>query len=376
MINVQAWNESYHTFENQVEEFNKKIQTSTLDINEIDKIYEIVKREVSRLQELAEIVKAKEEEIEKGGCCALSSKAIWTLTLLNGVSKICAIAGVILSIAAESNPTAKWIGVGIFAVGEIFDSATTIYDANITLKGEKISDLVKINKEGAEHALIFKKFLKRLKKIKHMEQQIIEQNRSSSDKNYISNHVIINIESSKILDEWIGECLREYSELSSRYRRDDIYCRITSLLIQALPLDDPLRIGLIALEPSEGVDISILASNPLPIHYLPICQRKSSLTNSKYDEQWSNEKAKLNEDVSSIEEIDPLQIKTEKSNDVDHINESQEKTDSIQKKIEYAQRLAYYKFLVAQRFKTNREITFFDTPNGWRIDSQEGVTRT
>lgn len=356
-LSLKAWNQSYQTFEAQVEQFNKKIQTTSLDAAELDKIFEIVKPEVARLKILAETAKAKEEQLAKGGCCIPSSKAIWILSALNGTAKICTIGGALLAMF-ESNPAAKWTGFGIFSFGEIFDSATTIYEAKLSLKNEQFKELSKLNREGAEHAKIFKKFIKQLKEIKHLENELIEKNKTlSKDKELLADHVVIDLGPSNLLDDRITACLREYNELPNRYRHEDIYCCVVSLLIQQLPSDDPLRTGLSDFEPTGIQDMSVLADQSLPIRYLQtttgsFTSSASSLPREN-SEKWGNEQfSKINDESQSFEEIDPLKAK-----------------------IEYDRKLACYKHLVSQRFKTKRDIAFFDTPNGWRIDSHDGIKK-
>jgi hypothetical protein len=370
-VNIQGWNDSYQNFESQVQEFNKKIQNYSIKPEELDKIYTIVKREVARLKEFVITAEERERELNNASCCGHSSKTIWTIGLLNGASKVFSIGGAVLAIF-EDNPTLKWLGVGAFAAGEVFDSATTIYEAKIALDGEEITGLSKLNKQGVEHAEIFKNFLKELKKIKKIEKELIKAN-ESLEKTSLAQSVIIDFNNAnkvkkkeshkneegassfEKLDQQISSCLHYYEELPASYRPDDLYCHIISMCIQQLPSDDPLRIGLTSLENKQVKDMSVMAEQSLSVSYFPTVKKRSTLASKlKEEENWSHEQLnKRDEEEIELEEMDPLEVKKE-----------------------YERQLAYYKHQIAQRFGTKREIAFFDTSNGWRIDSRDGIKRT
>ena len=353
-VNVAAWHHCYDNFENQVNVFNQRVQASALTEENVGEIYEVVKREVDRLSELTQAAKAREEELSQGGWCYASiSKKIRHLGLLSGACKACEIAGAILAITAEENLETKWIGVGLFVIGELFDSAATLYETKICLQSDETSQLARLNKEGLEHAQIFEKFLKQLKDLKHMETQLLEEYELYKKQPLTADHVIINLESSKSLDDRISDCLKEYEELPTRYRRDEIYCRIISHLIQKLPPNDPLRIGLAELEPISNQDISALAEQPLPVRYFPtMTKRKSSLDHQSSANPWiAEEQSKLI---------------------ADEVNKKSEREDLL---LEYQQKVAYYKHQVNQRFHLKHDIPFFETPHGWQIHSREGVKK-
>ncbi len=354
-VNIQEWQQSYSAFENQVKVFNDKVNTTDLTKEDISKIYQTVKAEVKRLSAFAEAVKTREEELEKGSCCSPSRKTIWILSLLNGTSKVCSISGAIVALVAD-NITAKWIGVGLFALGETFDSATTIYEAKTTFDFEESGSLAKLNKEGVEHAQIFKKFLKQLKEIKQMEEQLLEEYQSHT-KPPLLQHTIINLGSTKNLDECISACLNEYENLPSYYRREDVYCHMISHLIQMLPPTDPLRIGLKNLEPTlkdkNMINKDKNTINPLDqslsMHYLPVVKTKKRSS----EDEWINEqKANSTEETLQLEE-----------------------KDLFSPQLDYTQKVACYKELVAQRFNLKYHVAFFDTAMGWRIDSKEGIKK-
>lgn len=352
-VNAEVWNQSYHKFQEQVEAFNQAITTSSLDLEEIDKIDQLVGDEVKRLKEYTTIVKAKEKALEESGCCTTTSKAMWILFLLNTACKVCSIAGSLLAIFQDDG-TAKWIGFGIFCVGEGFDTVTTLHTDRIFIKGMEIAELSKLNKEGAKHAKQFKKFLEKLKEVKKLEQELIEKHRSHEEAPLSEHHTVIDL-SSESLDEKISACLHNYEDLPSQLRDDDLYCRILSIVIANLPNDDPLKMQLIALEPREK-DISALADKSLPIRYL---SKKQSYSHSSDEEDLKLKKWK-NEKISRKKES--ILIKTKR-------------IDVLTSQEAYGQKVAYYKHLVAQRFNTRRMISSLYTPHGWIIDSQNDIKR-
>jgi hypothetical protein len=346
-VNIHAWHQSYRSFEKQVEEFNNKVKHTNLTEENVNQIYQAVKQEVKFLNQYAEAAKAREEELEQGGyCCTPSRKAIWTIGSLNVVSKIFSVAGAVMAIV-NYNPITQGIGAGMFALGETFDAATTIYEAKVGLDFEEVSALAKLHKESVEHAKIFQKFLKQLKEIKKMENQLLQEYRSHANHSR-SEYVIINLDPTKNLDEYISACLNEYEELPACYRQEEIYCRIISHLIQLLPPDDPLYIGLAELDPIPK-DISILADQPLPMRYLPTLRRSQSSSDSK----WVGEaKAQSKQEVPQLKQV-----------------------DSIDPQSEYIQRVAYYTYLVTQRFKLKHNVKFLETSTGWHINPISGIKK-
>ncbi len=347
-VDINAWNHSYQTFEGQVEQFNTKLQTHSLNEEELDSIYSIVKREVDRLREFSRAAKEREDELDGHTCCNLTptTKAIWGITILNMTYKVCAIAGALLAaFSDQNNLTAKWAGLGLLGGGSIFDFASSTYGTIMNLRGVEIVGLSKLNKDGVKHAEVFKKFLKELKKIKKLEKKILEENES---KKTLTDHVFTPF---KALDDRISSCLQSYESLPSSYRREDLYCRIISILIQHLPPRDPLRQGLAAFEPPEKEDLSVLAEKSLQTYYFQTSRRKRSFFHEHEEATWSHEEHSKTKDTE-IEPIDPNQMESE-----------------------YRQEVAYYKQEVARRFKLNQRIAFLETANGWRIDTENGIKR-
>lgn len=354
-LNIQVWNNSYRNFENQVREFNQKIQTNSLETLELDKMYETIRGEVCRLKEFAEAAQKREEELEKAGCWGPTSKGFWRMALLNTATKIFSLTGALFAIF-DKNPTALWVGFGAFAVGEVFDGITKVYEYKLFQDGEHIVELSKLNKEGVVHAKLFKKFLKELREIKRAEEEMIKEN--ILNQTSLAEHIVIDLSPTPFLDQQISSCLQLYEALPTAYRSDDLYCRMVSIFIQHLPKEDPLRIGLSALAPVEkSDDISELANQPLPIHYLPttIMRRSTQSTHpskSEKDEKWTQEQETRPKSEMITQDIhDPLNIKSN-----------------------YDKELAYYKYLVINRFKLKKDIAFFNTPNGWRLDFQNGIS--
>ncbi len=369
-FSVSAWKRSYQAFEAQVELFNKQMNISSFPSEEMDKIYQIVKTEVKNLKAFAEAIAQKEKELDQPGCCSPTSRFLWEMGLINGTTKVCEVTGALLATFA-SEPVSKYAGLGLFIGGELINLAASIHESYIYLKTSSVADLAKINKEGVEHAKIFKKFLKELREINKMEKQILEENISSSKKmkeklieenkfpQAINYQINVNLASKPAklplnLDEHISYCLHQYEELPSCYKRNDIYSRIISILIQQLPKDDPLRQGLEDLEPKVDFplmeNVSRLAEKPLPIHYLPTNKTKFLQAS---DEKWQVEK------------------QSREGTDI----ELEEQMTSPHSKEEYDRKLAHYKFLVARRFQIKTNFAFIDTPNGWRLNSSEHITR-
>lgn len=349
-VNIQEWHQRYDSFEAQVKEFNKKIKKSALSKEEVDHIYTIVKREVNRLSELTEEATRREEELQQKHCCSCipSRAAMWTFTGLNFTAKVCSTVGACLAFFYD-NMVARWTGIGFYIVGETIDGITTVCQTKLSLESDEASQLAKLNKEGVEHAKIFKKFLKRLKKINRIEAQLLEEYRSR-EKPPLSDHIVININSPKDLDVRISACLKDYEELPPCYRKEDVYCRMISHLIQKLPPDDPLRIGLDELEPlTLHEDINLLAEHSLPVRYLPNSFKK------KFDSsEEKSDKSKWNgEEHSHLKTMD----------------------DSKGTVLEYEQQIAYYKSQVMHRFNLKHNISFFETPNGWKVSPVEGARK-
>lgn len=355
-VNTQEWNERYDKFESQVKEFNTKMRQSALSKEEVDEIYTVVKREVNRLSELSEAASKRQEELTQNKCCCFVPNriAIWSLTGLNALAQTCAAGGAALAIF-DDNPATKWTGVGVLGIGGAFAFITTICQTKLSLNSDEVSKLATLNKEGVEHAKIFKKFLKRLKEIKHLETRLLE-DYQSREKSPLANHVVINLGSSSDLDGCISACIKGYEMLPNCYRHEDVYCHMISHLIQRLPPSDPLRIGLNALEPRElNEDISLPAEHSLPFHYLPTFQSKklSSSQEKSEEDKWS---AEAHPRISLVEDSERIE-------------------DSEQAKLKYEQQIAYYKNQVMQRFDLKHNISFFETPAGWKISSTDGIKR-
>jgi hypothetical protein len=351
-VNVEAFNRSYATFKQQVIQFNKELETSPLKTKKLKEIYKIVAEETTRLQAYARAAQAREEEFEHHTCFTFTptTKAIWTITALHTAAKVFEIGGVLLAIiAGEDNSQAKWGGFGVFIATAVCDLVGSGYETFMNLRGAEIVELSQLNKEGVEHAETFKKFLEELIKIRKLGKKLLKE-ATSQESSSLSNHTVIPLHPSGILDLSIRDCLRLYDTLPNSYRRNDLYCRILSLLIHHLPPSDPLRIGLAEFEPTE--DLSILADRSLPIQYFPRARRRNPFHVHEHEEdKWSNEQ----------------QSKKEKL----HV----ESIDSEDLRLEFKERLAYFKEEVAQRFQTTRPIAFFETEHGWRVDGEEGVHR-
>jgi len=368
-VNIQEWHQSYGNFEEQVSEFNKKIKKSDLSNEGINQIYAIVQREVKRLGELLTEVTRREKELEN---TEHLSKGLIQLGLISGVAKITTIAGFILGILGRKDSIAMGIGCGIFAVGEVFDWGTFLYDRKISLLKDERSELVKLNKEGVEHAKIFCKFLQQLREIKQIETHPIGEYETET-RERSTDHVPINLNASldnssdsfkgsfKDLNCRISSCLKDYEELPRRYRREDVYCRIISHLIQKLPLNDPLYIGLNKLEPTTLFeDVSQIAEHPLTTQYLPptMNRRSSSSEGERNALRWNAEE-------QSHSNLTPLEMKNDTA-------ESEFKTHARGK---YEEQVAYYKNLVMQRFQLSFNIPYFETPQGWQITPQGEIKK-
>lgn len=351
-FNIQAANRSFDTVKAQVTQFNREIETSPLNIKRLKEIYKTVADETTRLQSYAKAAQAREEEFEHHTCFTLTptTKAIWTITALKTVTKVFEFGGALLAVlAGEDNTGAKWGGLGVLIAAGLCDLAGSGYETFMNLRGAEIVELSQLNKEGVEHAETFKNFLEELIKIRKLAKKMLKEEKSQEIAP-LSNHTVISLHPSGLLDQYMRSCLGFYDALPPSYRRDDLYCRIISILIRHLPPDDPLRKGLAEFEPTE--DLSVIADRNLPVQYFPKVNKRHPFRIHEHEEdKWSNEQHSKKEKLP----VEPI--------------------NSEDLKFEFKERLAYYKEEVVRRFQTTRQIAFFETEHGWRVDGEEGVHR-
>ncbi len=352
---AENWTHSFQIVEEQITSFNSKVQQSNkledLDAayqsEELEKIYQIVKTETDRLKSFAVEVDKRLDKLEQG-CCGNSRCAIIVTGVLAAGSGVGGIAGGALGVWYD-NPIGKGIGFGALVIASLFTWGATIYQTKLSLDQNLGVELARINKEGLEQAIVFKKFIKILKKVKKIEQEKLEQLRKA--------------EVEKALNLNISLCLKQYENLGS-YRKDEVYFRLLSLLIQRLPDDDPLKVELgqfTPITPSRAKDLSILAQKPLPITYLPshIKQSSNEMTPSSSDLQ-------ITDSEDKTKESDKKEKWTgEQDNRL--LFEGREIIQPLQSKVKYAKNLEDYKRTVAQRFGIKRTISFIDIPHGMRL---------
>ncbi|CUI16379.1 Conserved hypothetical membrane protein [Candidatus Protochlamydia naegleriophila] len=360
---AENWSHSFHIVEEQITAFNSKVQSSTqleeidaaYQSEELEKIYQIVKTETARLKHFAEQVDQRLENLERG-CCGNSRRAVILTSILVGISSVGGIAGGAVAVWLD-NPIGKGIGFGILILTSAFEWGATVYSTKVSLDLNSSVELALINKDGLEQARVFKKFIKTLKSIKKIEKEKLEQLRKA--------------EAEKALDLNISVCLRHYENLG-RYRKDEVYFRLLSLLIQHLPEEDPLKVELgqfTPINPSRAKDISSLAQEPLPITYLPSNKKESPSETSQSSD--SNPSLKIviptDEDDQQTEKISKKEKWTGEQGSRLLLDNESQMIQPLQSKAKYAKKLADYKRTVAQRFGIERTISFIDVPHGMRL---------
>lgn len=339
---MQAWNQNYLSFQTQVQEFNQKIQKKLISDGEIEEIYGIVTQATTHLVNLTRAAEAREEELKKKRCCCCSA-SVWTVAALNGLSKAAVIGGGALAIASET-VVAKWAGLGIAGLGEFFDAASTVYIAKMTEDSENLNQLAKLNKQGAKHAEIFKKFLEDLKEVNRLEKQFIEKSQTESTSHEVRITVNSPITTTEELYEQIGKCLRQYVELPPSLQQEESYCRMNTIFIDGLPKTDPLRASLLALENIPKLEeIAKRVDQPLKVQYLPPSQPAM-----RKDDEWQGE-----------EDARPQEF----SETVEH------PAGISQRDVELE--CAIFKHSVAKRFGV-KPMPYIETPHGWRMNGKEG----
>lgn len=365
------WHERTSNLETLVQDFNDRIQMPPASqrlsdpLNDIvERIYPLIQSELKRLEELSEIITTKQDELTTKTWCmgpVSISENIRDLTIINGIAKVCELAGFSLAVFHAKDSYAQWIGFSVFVVAGTFDAVATVYEAKLHLERAEASDLAKINRDGIEHAKIFRNFLQKLKQVKEKEQQKREAYQSREESPLMHRSTFhLNISDHDDLDESIGDCLREYEELPKNYRKPEIQCFIISQLIQGLPKTHPLRIGLDRLKPlNPGENVSELANKPLAVRYLPDSpgkQRSHSSEDQTNEAGWGAEELKRSESIETgfIEksELDPKKIAEE-----------------------YKREVADYQLDVMSRFQLTRSIPYFITDNGWKVSPKEGLTK-
>lgn len=346
---VQEWRQSHQAFVLQVQKFDEKVRNFALPEEELDKIYAIVKHETKRLKELTDTAINRQTQIDNKRWCGLSRKSLWKLGTLNGLSKFFTISGGAVAIISE-NTTAKWVALSVAAIAEILDTTSTLYSYKINLDNEEIAQLSKLDKQGVEHAKTFKKFLKKLKKINKIQEEILKTNLTCKQE-IVPHQVVINIDlNTSTLDQQIRSCLHDYEELPNCYRKEEVYCKIISHLIQNLPPKDPLRVGLSEFEPCAEIEnFNNQVDCNLPVRYLPDFknQTSSSSFSENKEHKWSVEEQNKYAETPTI-------------------------TDEVESRKQFEKRLIYYKHSVMDRFGLKRDISFFETPHGWRVESKDG----
>lgn len=365
------WHSRTSNLQSLVEDFNNTIkespQTKAISnpLNDIvDRIYPLVQAEIKRLEELSEEIKRRKDELSIKTWCTgpvSISENVRDLTIINGIAKVCAVAGFSVAVFENENKYAQWVGLSIFIVAEALDAFATVYEARLHLERAEATQLADINRDGIEHAKIFQSFLTKLKQAKETEERKKEAYHSSNESPFMD-HSAYHLDTSdhNELDESIGDCLREYEELPKNYRKPEIQAFIISQLILGLPETHPLRIGLNRLKPlNPGENTSKIAGKPLTVRYLPNSPDKHR---SHSSEDQGSESGWRVEELARSQSFETGGVEKEEISP-EEMNE------------EYKKDVARYQNDVMQRFNLSRSIPYFITDNGWAISSKEGLKK-
>lgn len=354
-INIAGnWNQSFSAIQRYIDQFNNSFQSSkkiqeleqTYQEEALENIYQLVEQETNRLKDLSKLAQSRLETIgkrldklESGNCCCtLSGRAVVITAVLAGFAALFGIAG-LATAAASDEPISKWTGFGVGTVSLLFTCAVTVYGTKVSLISNEEAnlalekaELVSLNQQGVEQAETFKKLIKNLKDIKQIQkaqlQQLQEQSKVSQ------------------LDEKISDCLNQYEDLGKKYKNNEVYFRLLSLLIHCLPDEDPIKADLESFNPIESSrvkNLTDIAEKPLEISYLPQ-DNESGLNTGKEKSKWTNEE----QNHENCEIV----------------------IDSLQSKQESAKKVTNYKHLVANRFGIHKDIPFFELSSGWRLTSE------
>ena len=349
VVNIQSWSQSYELVKEHVLEFTQGLENSSLSAEETDDLYNKVKQEANHLKALATAARERQEELEKHASHP-TYKTIVTMGVLKTACKLCEIAGAYFSFFAD-NDTEEIAGLGLFMGGSLLDLACFAYEMPLNLHGVEIAELTQLDKAQAEHARQFKKFLKHFNKARMHERTLSDRPPTHTCSNTTVvlelNKTLLDLPPSDNLDEMISACLEAYEHLPPHLQKNELYYRILSMLIQHLPDDDPLKKALAELEPMPNFNGTALILPPASPSAPPQPLSKPSAS------------------------TEPKGLKKEPSPPPEDGFIGSRSLSELGS--DYQRRLDYCKDLINQRFRPSRDICLLYTPNGFCIDSQNGI---
>ncbi len=326
--------QSYRAFVEQVTTFNQNILTSSvLSNDQLDAIYSIVKTQIEVLKQQTDESVQRGEKLRKRVFCSSNisfNNELTLLTTLTAISTLFEVGGAISLTVIKKNEAAKWVGFGVIISSIFIRSALSFYETKLAFELNEEDKQSKRNREAIENARIFKKFIKKLKVIQRYEQLLLRE-MNEEKKNRTIPLDFAHFAVHERLDTLIQNCLKSYVELPSDLKKDDVYCRVISTIIHKLPSTDPLRVGLEQLEPI--VYITEVPSLPR-FPSLPLRQSSQDSVSDEIRERG----------ISAGVYIERAQTPPR-----------------------FLQLLEDYQTQVKQRFQLTRDVSYFETPKGWKI---------
>lgn len=357
-INLKSsWQESHKSFQQQVDIFHNENRNQPISLDRLEEIYTIVNEELFRLNELSNKIKEKEAALNQRKWCSPNSKQICRLSMLNGASKVFAIAGAVL--AAFSDQTyMTWAGIGVFFASELCDALNTLYAHRISLCSAEMLELLRIDQKGVEHAQLFKTFLEELKKTRAFEERL-----KQAPSYPLPNTYVLQIETPDQLEDHIKTCLRHYEALPQPYHNSLCYGQLISRYIHQLPVDDPLHSELLILEQEKSIE------EGMPQLQIAQENRIEEEEKSGDEEMTPYYITSFTKPIAKPIPISLLPFATKGDARWDHeqypnefMNMSLVESQLVQ--MSFRERLRNYKYLIISRLETNHPITYLQTPNG------------
>jgi len=320
--------------------------------------YESIYNQLKQKEQIKKELEKREEDLKPYPWLCLPaslSPAMRRLIFLNGTAKILAITSAGISIFMTENTLIRGIGFGVFALAEAFDGGASVYDSKIQIEQVEINESKRENESELDKLIRLEKFFKKLSRA-NSELEKRRENYQNSQKSPLMHRSVSHLDttddSSSDLDEKIKDCLTEYEELPKNCRDVNAQCFIISQLIQGLPENHPLRVGLQQLEPVEpDTRIARSAQHPLTVSYLPRPQHPTRSHSSETQSgEWEAEEAGTSQGV-------------------------QQSTEPESTWDDYKEKISRYKLDVARHFGTSYFTPYFLTPNGWKVSTENGLEK-
>jgi hypothetical protein len=336
---VSNWNESYGNISRQVERFNQGLQApvvgnseNPLKPEELDEIYDIISSQFKRLKEVELDIKAKLKELTEGQD-SYRGKEFKRVLGVNVLTYLFTGAAVTILFAADNifpsrkeengcvddNPVKiiKGVAYGCGLVGLCFEGYSRSRELRLNYKQFQEEQLKEIAAQGVDNARTIKNFIKRFRDLR--------KSNPAQD---------INIQNN--FDVRISNCLMTYQSLPQQFRNPDVFPRVVSLLIEQLPVEDPIQQQMNAASLAHRASVISDANNPLPVQYLP------SIPVSDDDQKWLSEAAPLGNGM---------------------------RRPNLSCSASFSHLHANLKDIITQRFNLNpKHLPYIDTPGSVRIE--------